>query len=93
MLGRGNGKAQICANNLLRTGRFSVPYERIKGIKGAIVDSPANFAEGEIVADAEWVLETYEPRVRVNNIEVTGPEDVSDFNIMADVSIIAEDSA
>ena len=91
MLGKGTGEAQICADNLLRTGRFSVPYERIKGIKGVIVDSPANFAKEEIVADAEWVLETYEPRVRVNDIEVTGSEDVSDFHIIADISIIAED--
>lgn len=91
MLASGNGTPQQCADNLLRTTRFSVPYERIKGINGALVDTPAASAGAEMAADAEWLLETYEPRVRVNNIEATKPEGVGDFGIVADLSINFEE--
>lgn len=91
MLGIGNGAVQKCADNLLRTPRFSVPYERIKGVKGSMVDSPAVSAGQEMAADAEWMLETYEPRVRVNGIEVTGLGGVSDFGLVADLSINFEE--
>lgn len=91
MLASGNGTPQQCTDNLLRTPRFSVPYERIKGINGALVDTPAASAGAEMAADAEWLLETYEPRVRVNNIEATKPEGVGDFGIVADLSINFEE--
>lgn len=91
MLASGNGAPQQCADNLLRTPRFSVPYERIKGINGALVDTPAASASAEMAADAEWLLEIYEPRVRVNSIEVTNPEGVGDFGIVADLSINIEE--
>lgn len=53
MLGSGNGEPQTCAENLLKTPRFSVPYERIKGIDGSLIDSPAATAGDDMIADAE----------------------------------------
>lgn len=87
MLSSGNGEPQVCADNLLKTPRFSVPYERIKGIDGDLVDSVAATAGEDIAADAEWLLETYEPRVQVNGIEVDPNDGAGDFGIVADISI------
>ena len=91
MLGSGNGEPQTCAENLLKTPRFSVPYERIKGIDGSLIDSPAATAGDDMIADAEWLLETYEPRVQVNSIEANETDGVGDFGIVADLSIIILD--
>lgn len=91
MLGLGNGAPQQCADNLLRTSRFSVPYERIKGINGALVDMPAALAGEEMAADAEWMLETYEPRISINSINITGMEKESDFVVDADISVNLEE--
>ena len=87
MLGKGNGEPQTCAANLLQTPRFSVPYERLKGIDGELVDSPATESADEMAADAEWLLETYEPRVEINSIEAGDPEGIGDFGIVADLSV------
>lgn len=67
MKAHGNGTPETCASNLLRIVRGEVPYDRVRGRDGALVDQPN--ATDEAVADAEWVLETYEPRVDVEGIE------------------------
>jgi len=59
MKAHGNGTPETCASNLLRIVRGEVPYDRVRGRDGALVDQPN--AIDEAVADAEWVLETYEP--------------------------------
>ena len=87
MLSKGNGEPQVCADNLLRTPRFSVPFERIKGIDGDLIDSPSATAGDERVADAEWLLDTYEPRVQVNGVEVDQSDGAGNFGLVADISI------
>lgn len=87
MIAKGNGEPQVCAANLLQTPRFSVPYERIKGIDGSLIDGPANAAPAEMAGDAEWLLETYEPRIRVNSIKANDPDGIGDFGITADLSV------
>ena len=87
MLSKGNGEPQVCADNLLRTPRFSVPFERIKGIDGDLIDSPSAAAGDELVADAEWLLDTYEPRVQVNSVEVDQSDGSGNFGLVADISI------
>ena len=91
MKGKGNGDPQTCAENLLKTSRYSVPYERIKGIDGDLIDGRADTSAAEMAADAEWLLETYEPRVKVNTIEANDPGGVGDFGITADISINDEE--
>ncbi len=60
MLAQGNSDPRVCALNLLRTIRGEVPLERTKGIEH--IDRPITQSD-ELKADAEWVLETYEPRL------------------------------
>ena len=63
MRAQGNGLPQVCAANLLRTVRGEVAYDRLRGRDGALIDQPN--ATDAAAADAEWVLETYEPRVNL----------------------------
>lgn len=90
MKAHGNGTPETCAANLLHLTCGEVPYDRVRGRDGGMIDQPN--AEDDIAADAEWVLETYEPRVTVENIEVN-PSDASsgDFSIDAEISRKEED--
>jgi len=84
----GNGSPEQCAYNLLRISRGEVPYERLKGLSTATIDAPAAMATTDVEADAEWVVETYEPRVDVNSINLSA-SDISggDFSIAADITV------
>jgi len=70
MLAKGNSDREVCAFNLLRTVRGEVPYARLKGLNGAIIDNPASLSSGELAADAEWVLRIYEPRIQPGEITI-----------------------
>lgn len=85
MKAHGNGTPETCASNLLLIVRGEVPYDRVRGLDGALIDQPN--ATDEAVADAEWVLETYEPRVQADSIE-TNPEAAlsGDFQTIATIS-------
>lgn len=86
---QGNGDVFVCVNNLLATTRYEVPFERLKGRDGKLIDSPAQAAVDEMEADAEWLLETYEPRVTVN--EVTAEiDDNGDVTLTPDIEIEEE---
>lgn len=69
MKAHGNGTPETCASNLLRIVRGEVPYDRVRGRDAALIDK-AN-ATDEATADAEWLLENYEPRVTVESVETT----------------------
>lgn len=86
MRGKGNGAINVCANNLLQMFRGEVPYERIKGLDPRLIDAPIGDAKLEIQQDAEWLLETYEPRATVNGVSF-GEESPSDggFSVVADI--------
>lgn len=66
MKAHGNGRPETCASNLLRIVRGEIPFDRVRGRDSALVDQP-NVTD-EAIADAEWVLETYEPRVEIESI-------------------------
>ncbi len=70
MLSKGNGAPEVCVQNLLKTIRGEVPYERIKGLDRALIDAPSGDVVAEITADAQYVIKTYEPRVDVNNVKL-----------------------
>lgn len=42
MKASGNGAPEICVQNLLKTIRGEVPYERIKGIDRTLIDKPSS---------------------------------------------------
>lgn len=64
----GNGAPETCVQNLLKTIRGEVPYERIKGIDRSLIDRPSETAGPELAADVEFVVETYEPRVKLDSV-------------------------
>ena len=87
MKSNGNGTPEQCAVNLLLITRGEVPYDRIKGRDAALVDAPSAAATGEAETDAEWLLSTYEPRLKVNSIDVAGSlASVGEFGVNAYIS-------
>lgn len=87
MVASGNGKTQRCVQNLLRMFRGENPYERVKGLDPSLIDKPLSAVEPDIRQDAEWLIETYEPRATINDI-VVSPEDAvgGGFAILADIA-------
>lgn len=70
MRAKGNGAPQICANNLLRLFRGEVPYERVKGLDPRIIDRPIATASAQLRQDADWLIDTYEPRAEITDLHV-----------------------
>lgn len=84
MKAHGNGTPETCASNLLRIVRGEIPYDRVRGRNSALVDRPN--ATDEAAADAEWVLETYEPRVDVEGVDVAlAAIDAGDFGASVNI--------
>lgn len=89
MKASGNGTPQTCVQNLLKTTRGEVPYERIKGIDRTLIDQPSETAAPELVADAEFVVETYEPRVKLADVDLVAlAAEVGGFEINAGIDNI-----
>ena len=86
MKASGNGTPQTCVQNLLKTTRGEVPYERIKGIDRSLIDQPSETAAPELAAEVEFVGETYDPRVKLTDVElVTLAAEVGGFEINASI--------
>lgn len=66
----GNADPAVCVENLIKTVRGEVPYERVKGISRELIDAPSGTAENEMLSDIQWNIETYEPRVDVDDIDI-----------------------
>ena len=94
MLSKNNSNPAVCINNLIRIARGEVPYDRVKGVNFAPLDVPIVQAIDEITDDAEWMLNTYEPRAKIDGIEVT-PTDAMNghFTIAANIKTIKESDA
>nr|DAG65229.1 MAG TPA: lysozyme [Caudoviricetes sp.] len=89
MKGHGNGDVALCAENLLRIFRGENPYERVKGIDARSLDKPALDAEAEILQDAEFCIENYEPRAQIDSLDVYGLDrERGDFRVVAAVTEI-----
>lgn len=87
MRATGNGTPGVCANNLLQITRGEVPFDRVKGLDPRLIDRPFGIAAAEIQQDAEWLLETYEPRVDINSINIEPSEaSTGGFNVTADIN-------
>lgn len=84
MKAHGNGTPETCASNLLRIVRGEVPYDRVRGRDGTLVDKPN--ATDEAAADVEWLLGTYEPRVDVESVEMN-PDIINagDFDALVNI--------
>lgn len=87
MKASGNGAPAQCVGNLLRLIRGEVPYERLKGMDPRLIDQPSSSAAQELMAEAEWLIETYEPRVNLESIDLTAAlAQAGHFNIRAETS-------
>lgn len=84
MKASGNGTPETCASNLLRIVRGEVPYDRVRGRDGALIDQPN--AADEAMADAEWLLTKFEPRVEITEI-TTDAKGAADGDVGLIVSI------
>ena len=72
--------------NLLKTIRGEVPYERIKGIDRTLIDKPSGTAANDLAADVEFVVETYEPRVRLSSSDLVAlVAQTGDFELRASI--------
>lgn len=70
MRATGNGNPQLCVQNLLKTVRGEVPFERLKGLDRTLIDRPSSTARADLVSDVQFVIETYEPRVNLSSTEL-----------------------
>lgn len=86
MRAKGNGDVGVCADNLLRIFRGENPYERTKGIDPRTIDRPSDEAEAEIAQEAEWCIETFEPRATLKGVTVEGDAMTGDFRVTAHIS-------
>ena len=89
MKASGNGTPQTCVQNLLKTTRGEVPYERIKGIDRSLIDQPSETAAPELAAEVEFVVETYEPRVQLSDSDLKAlTAQAGDFELLASIDNI-----
>ena len=89
MLASGNGEPARCTVNLLRTIRGEVPYVRTKGIAREIIDAPAT-ESWRLSADAEWVIDSFEPRVDLDGVDVGAVASAARSGDMSAVAAIEE---
>lgn len=77
MVAKGNGAPQVCANNLFRLVRGEVPYERVKGLDPRLYGKPFITADTQLRQDADWLIDTYEPRTSLKAISIMRTDDVN----------------
>ncbi len=92
MKASGNAAPETCVQNLLKTIRGEVPYERIKGIDRTLIDKPSGTAANDLAADVEFVVETYEPRVRLSSSDLVAlVAQTGDFELRASIDNILKE--
>ena len=70
MLASGNGDITTCVTNLLSMRRGECAYERVKGLDQDIINETEEAAELDLLEDAEFVIEVFEERVSLEDIEI-----------------------
>ena len=91
MRASGNGAPNVCTNNLLRLFRGEVPYDRVKGLDPRIVDSPILSADARLRQDADWLVDTYEPRAEIKSLTVSQSDTANGgFVVTADIEVKEE---
>lgn len=70
MRAENNGDPLVCVENLIKTVRGEVPYERLKGLSREIIDTPVVTGRTAFARDVDWIIGTYEPRVKAGDINI-----------------------
>ena len=87
MIGKGNSSIRLCVQNLMRTFKGEVPYDRLKGLNPRLIDKPFAEAEPKVRQDAEMLIKVYEPRATTKGITVSQNDAVGGgFVVDADIS-------
>ena len=86
MMAKGNGTPLVCANNLLRMVRGECPMDRVKGRDPRLVGSPLPSASASLAQDAQWLIETYEPRVVFQGIDFAPGNTSGDIIVTAKIT-------
>lgn len=85
MKASGNGNAAQCVANLCSIYQGEVPYQREKGMDASLIDENILTAEPKIINHATWLINTYEERVTVNDINLSLDESGT-IQIVPDIS-------
>lgn len=85
MKSSGNGNTAQCAANLIATFQGEVPYQRLKGMDTAFLDKNIIEASPQVKNHASWLLENYEERASVNDINIIS-DDSGTVQIVPDIS-------
>ena len=86
MRSHGNGNVALCAANLVKTVRGTVPYERYKGLAPTIIDLPVTDYP-RVQAAVERLLSIYEPRIESLDVTLSAPDaENGRFEINLDVT-------
>ncbi len=86
MKAKGNGTPQQCAENLIRIVRGEVPFDRLRGVDAELTDTPSITAAPQLREDIRWMLETYEPRLESESVDVIS-EDAANGQFMIDAAL------
>lgn len=70
MKSSGNGDVGVCVNNLLRTLRYEVRNDIMRGLPPELIDKSANKIKNELNNAGRWLVETYEPRADIEDIDL-----------------------
>lgn len=81
------GTERILQNvrNLLNTFRYEVAYDRVMGRDPCNIDKNINEVKDTIVAETYELIEEYEPRVKVQDVEVTNENGDMVIKVVVDV--------
>lgn len=72
MLSKGNSDPALCVLNMISTVKGECPMARAKGIDSGLIDQPITRVEGQYLTNVENLIEKYEPRVDLDDVDVEG---------------------
>lgn len=85
MLAAGNGDIKNCITNLLSIYKGEVPYSREKGINAGTLCLPHTYIEQQLIADADEVIDAYEPRASTVSLKIDTAGQDGDYKYTVNV--------
>ena len=85
MKAAGNGNVAQCVANLLLMYQGDVPYQNLKGMDPQHIDENIATAQPKMINHATWLINTYEERATINEINATTDESGT-VQIVPDIS-------
>lgn len=81
------GNERILQNvvNVLNTYRYEIAYDRILGRDPNNIDKPLVQTRDNLVAETYELIQTYEPRAKIKNVEIMQGEDGPIIKAVVDI--------